>query len=150
MALGMLHERLQRRFEGKNTMMMPVPAILPHQLPQPDPVEPSASRQSQGTPAPTSATNKRKRQQDDEGRSRFTNQAFGYESPFNGIPSQGPIWQPVLEYTGPDFGFDSDQFNSEDDWQGLLAQGLAQDSSGLYSTSMWQAYVQGVGDNWNF
>lgn len=60
------------------------------------------------------------------------------------------FWQPVLEYTGPDFGFDSTVM----DGYGLEQQGLLQNfdigAGGLYSSDMWEAYLQGAGDNLNF
>ena len=61
--------------------------------------------------------------------------------------SYGGVWQPVLEYTGPDFGFDAYQFDHQDAWQGFLAQGLTSESlSLLYDDAGWNSYVQSFGD----
>lgn len=65
----------------------------------------------------------------------------------------GPnFWQPVLEYTGPDFGFDSSVMDSYgmDQQGGTILQTLDLGAGGLYSNDMWEAYLQGAGDNLNF
>ncbi len=60
------------------------------------------------------------------------------------------IWQPVLEYTGPDFGFDTYQFGRQDAWQEFLAQGLNPGLSGLlFDNAGWDSYVQNFGDRLN-
>lgn len=76
------------------------------------------------------------------------------------MPGSGNFWQPVLEYTGPDFGFDSsimDGYRMEQQNQqqgqvggGALLPTLDIGAGGLYSDEMWEAYLQGVGDNLNF
>lgn len=53
------------------------------------------------------------------------------------------VWQPVLEYTGPDFGFDAYQFSREDAWQDFLTQGLNPGLSDLlFDSDGWNSYVQ--------
>ncbi|KAM3514521.1 hypothetical protein MY11210_001864 [Beauveria gryllotalpidicola] len=57
------------------------------------------------------------------------------------------MWQPVLEYTGPDFGFDANQFCRQDAWQEFLAQGLNPGLSGLlFENSGWDSYVKTFGN----
>ncbi|PMB64923.1 hypothetical protein BM221_009110 [Beauveria bassiana] len=57
------------------------------------------------------------------------------------------MWQPVLEYTGPDFGFDANQFCRQDAWQEFLAQGLNPGLSGLlFENAGWDSYVKTFGD----
>ncbi|OAA57265.1 Transcription factor [Cordyceps fumosorosea ARSEF 2679] len=57
------------------------------------------------------------------------------------------IWQPVLEYTGPDFGFDANQFCRQDAWQEFLVQGLNPGLSGLlFDDAGWDSYVKTFGD----
>lgn len=64
--------------------------------------------------------------------------------------SESQIWQPVLEYTGPDFGFDSNQLADRGEWQGLLNQNFNAESGGLFDIAGWDAYVQSFGDRLNF
>ncbi|EGX87872.1 fungal specific transcription factor, putative [Cordyceps militaris CM01] len=57
------------------------------------------------------------------------------------------MWQPVLEYTGPDFGFDANPFCRQDAWQEFLVQGLNPGLSGLlYDNTGWDSYVKTFGD----
>lgn len=65
-------------------------------------------------------------------------------------PFYPEIWQPVLEYTGPDLGFDTYQFGRQDAWQEFLAQGLNPGLSGLlFDNAGWDSYVQTFGDRLN-
>lgn len=45
---------------------------------------------------------------------------------------------PVVEYTGPDFGFDAPQLGGE-----FLADPLDPDMGGLFSNAGWDAYLHG-------
>ncbi|OAA36329.1 Transcription factor [Beauveria brongniartii RCEF 3172] len=64
----------------------------------------------------------------------------------SGLPASY-MWQPVLEYTGPDFGFDANQFCRQDAWQEFLAQGLNPGLSGLlFENAGWDSYVKTFGD----
>ncbi|OAR05951.1 hypothetical protein LLEC1_01407 [Akanthomyces lecanii] len=57
------------------------------------------------------------------------------------------MWQPVLEYTGPDFGFDTNQFCRQGAWQEFLVQGLNPGLSGLlFDNAGWDSYVKIFGD----
>lgn len=57
------------------------------------------------------------------------------------------MWQPVLEYTGPDFGFDTNQFCRQGAWQEFLEQGLNPGLSGvLFDNAGWDSYVKIFGD----
>lgn len=59
-------------------------------------------------------------------------------------------WQPVLEYTGPDFGFDATQVASGD-WQPSLDSNMPTEPPGiLFSNPGFDAYVQYFGNNLNF
>lgn len=76
----------------------------------------------------------------------------------NQIRAQGPsnlpnpdlqqpqLWQPVLEYRGPDFGFDSNYLADAGDWQTLLDQNVDVSSGGLFDEAGWDAYIQGFED----
>ncbi len=59
-------------------------------------------------------------------------------------------WQPVLEYNGPDFGFDADQLDVCGGWGLPLVQNLNPDSSLLLNNAGFDAYVQQFGDRLNF
>ncbi len=62
-------------------------------------------------------------------------------------PDSSYMWQPVLEYTGPDFGFDANQFCRQDAWQEFLAQGVNPALSGLLFDNVdWDSYVKTFGD----
>lgn len=59
-------------------------------------------------------------------------------------------WQPVLEYTGPDFGFDAAQV-ANGDWQTSIDPSMPMESTGtLFSNPSFDAYVQYFGNNLNF
>ncbi|KAL7787941.1 fungal-specific transcription factor domain-containing protein [Trichoderma ceciliae] len=61
-----------------------------------------------------------------------------------------PSFQPVLEYTGPDFGFDADQFSQQGEWERFLSENMNPESSGLlFSSAGWDTYVQNLGDRLN-
>lgn len=47
---------------------------------------------------------------------------------------------PVVEYTGPDFGFDASRLGGE-----FLVDPLDPDMAGLFSNAGWDAYLQGFG-----
>ncbi|KAB5511697.1 fungal-specific transcription factor [Coniochaeta sp. 2T2.1] len=59
-------------------------------------------------------------------------------------------WQPVLEYTGPDFGFDADLFASHGEWNAAFVPNLDPASGQLFSNAGFDAYVQHFGDRLNF
>ena len=60
-------------------------------------------------------------------------------------------WQPVLEYTGPDFGFDAEQFASTGEWHAALDPNMNTGPSGvLFNNAAFDAYVQYFGSNLNF
>ena len=59
---------------------------------------------------------------------------------------QPQLWQPVLEYRGPDFGFDSNYLADAEDWQTLLDQNVDIGSGGLFDGAEWDAYMQGFED----
>jgi hypothetical protein len=52
----------------------------------------------------------------------------------------------VLEYRGPDFGFDSNYLADAEDWQTLLDQNVDVSSGGLFDGAGWDAYIQGFED----
>lgn len=61
-----------------------------------------------------------------------------------------PSFQPVLEYTGPDFGFDADQFSQQGEWERFLSENMNPESSGLlFNNAGWETYVQNLGDRLN-
>ncbi|KAJ9157935.1 putative Fungal specific transcription factor [Pleurostoma richardsiae] len=60
-------------------------------------------------------------------------------------------WQPVLEYTGPDFGFDTDLFASRGGSQAAVPQPLNQEQPVLLFDNLgFETYVQHFGDRLNF
>lgn len=62
-------------------------------------------------------------------------------------PDASYMWQPVLEYTGPDFGFDTNHFCHQGAWQEFLVQGLNPGLSGLlFDNAGWDSYVKIFGD----
>lgn len=99
-------------------------------------------------------------------RPRLNGEGVPLESqpPTQALPSYDPFpsmamtpganfWQPVLEYTGPDFGFDSSIVNAygvEQEQGGIALPACDIGAGGLYSDEMWEAYLQGAGDNLNF
>lgn len=61
-----------------------------------------------------------------------------------------PSFQPVLEYTGPDFGFDADQFSQQGEWERFLSENMNPESSGLLFNNVgWDNYVQNLEDRLN-
>jgi hypothetical protein len=65
-------------------------------------------------------------------------------------PSSGfQDWQTVLEYNGPDFGFDAEQFAGHGEWQAAPAPNL-DPALGVSSNVGFEAYVQHFGDRLNF
>ncbi|KAM0460612.1 hypothetical protein ACHAPV_004889 [Trichoderma viride] len=61
-----------------------------------------------------------------------------------------PSFQPVLEYTGPDFGFDADQFSQQGEWERFLSENMNPESSGLLFNNIgWDNYVQNLEDRLN-
>ncbi|PNP49374.1 hypothetical protein THARTR1_09696 [Trichoderma harzianum] len=61
-----------------------------------------------------------------------------------------PSFQPVLEYTGPDFGFDADQFSQQGEWERFLSENMNPESSGLlFNNAGWDTYFQNMGDRLN-
>lgn len=61
-----------------------------------------------------------------------------------------PSFQPVLEYTGPDFGFDADQFSQQGEWERFLSENMNAESSGLlFNNAGWDTYFQNMGDRLN-
>ncbi|KAL6856660.1 fungal-specific transcription factor domain-containing protein [Trichoderma novae-zelandiae] len=61
-----------------------------------------------------------------------------------------PSFQPVLEYTGPDFGFDADQLSQQGEWEQFLSENMNPESSGLLFNNVgWDTYVQNLGDRLN-
>jgi hypothetical protein len=57
-----------------------------------------------------------------------------------------PSFQPVLEYTGPDFGFDADQFSQQGEWERFLSENMNPESSGLlFNNAGWETYLQNIG-----
>ncbi|KAL7815896.1 fungal-specific transcription factor domain-containing protein [Trichoderma aethiopicum] len=61
-----------------------------------------------------------------------------------------PSFQPVLEYTGPDFGFDADQLSQQGEWERFLSENMNPESSGLLFNNVgWDSYVQNLGDRLN-
>ena len=59
---------------------------------------------------------------------------------------QPPIWQPVIEYQGPDFGFDSMQLADSGVWSDLVDTAQPE----LFDVSGWEAYCQTLGERLNF
>lgn len=59
-------------------------------------------------------------------------------------------WQPVLEYTGPDFGFDTTAFGGGGSLDPNFLQSTGPEFGGLFDHDMWEAYIQGAGDFHNF
>lgn len=109
-------------------------------------VYPSHSSAAEGTPS-----NKRQRM-NGEAATYLQRQSYSQGPNFSFGPdmSESQIWQPVLEYTGPDFGFDSNQLADRGEWQGLLNQNFNAESGGLFDIAGWDAYVQSFGDRLNF
>jgi len=75
---------------------------------------------------------------------------LGYQETVVGPWSGLQDWQPVLEYTGPDFGFDADQFSNGGEWQAAAVPNLDAPSGTLFSNAGFEAYVQTFGDRLNF
>lgn len=60
-------------------------------------------------------------------------------------------WQPILEYLGPDFGFDANQTHATSDLLGLNSQNPNSDSTGLLFEDMgWDSYVRNLETHLNF
>lgn len=56
----------------------------------------------------------------------------------------------MLEYTGPDFGFDAEDFASSGEWQAALGPSSMDPTPGLlFSNAGFDAYVQQFGDRLN-
>lgn len=63
----------------------------------------------------------------------------------NGHYSEFAGQHPVLEYAGPDFGFDSASATAYQ-WDGLVSQGLDMESSAqLFNSTEWDVYMQSLG-----
>ncbi|PNY18341.1 Uncharacterized protein TCAP_07545 [Tolypocladium capitatum] len=58
-----------------------------------------------------------------------------------------PYWQPVLEYTGPDFGFDTSQFAHQGDFQDFPSASFT--PGPLDNLDGWDAYVQTFGNHFS-
>ncbi|KAL1874751.1 hypothetical protein VTK73DRAFT_228 [Phialemonium thermophilum] len=67
-------------------------------------------------------------------------------------PSITPLWQPVLEYMGPDFGYDAAYMAGRYEAQHFPFQNAdAPESVGLLFNDVgWDAYVQNIGDRLSF
>lgn len=91
-----------------------------------------------------SVGNKRRRQTRDTER----NSANQDMVPSDTGPSVAPSRHPVLEYSGPDFGFDSASATTyQGGWENLLSQNINLDSSGqLFYNAEWDVYMQNFGD----
>jgi hypothetical protein len=59
------------------------------------------------------------------------------------------LWQPVLQYRGPDFGFDSSQLATN--WRGSELPNMngLSEPAGLYDLAGWDAYMQNWGNSFN-
>ncbi|OIW32829.1 putative fungal-specific transcription factor, partial [Coniochaeta ligniaria NRRL 30616] len=65
-------------------------------------------------------------------------------------PSSGfQDWQTVLEYTGPEFGFDTEQFAGHGEWPAAAPAPILDPALGLSSNVGFEAYVQHFGDRLN-
>ncbi|KND93720.1 hypothetical protein TOPH_01894 [Tolypocladium ophioglossoides CBS 100239] len=75
------------------------------------------------------------------------NQTHQWQAPVAPDAPGIPYWQPVLEYTGPDFGFDTSQFAHQDGFQDFpsanFTPGLLDNYDG------WDAYVQSFGNHFS-
>ena len=87
---------------------------------------------------------KRRRVQSDTApvRHQFQNPNDG--SGLSLIPTDVQNWQPILQYIGPDFGFDADIFTYEG--EGFANQEL---NGELFNTIGWDTYMHGFGDRFN-
>jgi hypothetical protein len=66
------------------------------------------------------------------------------ESMVNENISSAQSWAPVLEYTGPDFGFDAAQFGSAGGTEAFLDQGTNFDISDLFGDAGSSGFTQGL------
>ncbi|KAH8174492.1 fungal specific transcription factor domain-containing protein [Sarocladium implicatum] len=107
-----------------------------------------------GSPSPRSDTtprNKRRRTHSHlEPSPQCQPQTRSSHSDMVSDPMDYHLWQPVLQYRGPDFGFDSSQMAPQGEWLGLLNNNIPSESAGLYDLSGWDAYMQSWGNNFNF
>lgn len=98
----------------------------------------SGSRPDTNT-EPNERSAKRQRLQDD---TRVQPPSQHY-APISGVaPDTFPMGDlmPVVEYTGPDFGFDAPRLQGE-----FFSDPLDPDMAGLFSNTGWDAYLQGFG-----
>ena len=67
-------------------------------------------------------------------------------------PPMDVQWQPILEYLGPDFGFDANKsYNGVLDSAGSFTQNSSHDSMGLLFEDVgWDWYVQNLESHLNF
>lgn len=61
------------------------------------------------------------------------------------------LWQPVLPYIGPDFGFDAEMLGAGGSLSGpgFDAVGSNADPGALFNTLAWDAYMNGLEDRYN-
>lgn len=151
-ALKLFLDKLKSRFDGDTSSPeTPLPCVLSSDMPKNVPNTPIVRKSAEGFQAASmnegTATKRRRLHSETISNS---NQARSQDlAAFNGAATSHPyIWQPVLEYMGPDFGFDYDVVEGHIRLDGSVDQarnpGL---SAGLYSDDMWEAYVQGVGNH---
>lgn len=61
-----------------------------------------------------------------------------------------PDWMPVLEYTGPDFGFDTTSFDIDEMRDESLSHQASTEFPGFFSNTEWNAYMNTFDGRFNF
>ncbi|CAM1501333.1 Fc.00g104950.m01.CDS01 [Cosmosporella sp. VM-42] len=94
-------------------------------------------------------SNKRRRVQNDiiPSQNQFQNLNDGSGLSLN--PSDIQNWQPILQYIGPDFGFDADIFTCQGGSNGFPNQELNGEPGVLFNNLGWDTYMDGFGDRFN-
>lgn len=150
-ALKTLLERLRLRHSGGHRNLSPTRPYRVDEDESEDAVGAPPSYPKSTMPSEEPQSNKRRRTNGDLGAYTQHHSYSQRQSLPLGVDMFEPQnWQPVLEYTGPDFGFDADQLAERGEWQGLLNQNLNGESGGLFDGAGWDAYLQSFGERLNY
>ncbi|KAI1503271.1 fungal-specific transcription factor domain-containing protein [Biscogniauxia marginata] len=138
-ALKALLDKLTTQFHGEIPDSISKPTLLrPVEDGQDQPIVTESSINT-NPDTPGMRTGKRRRLQSDTRDNFFTDEAFGART--NTSSSSFHNSMPVLEYTGPDFGFDAARSHD----QGTIPQNLCNHQlnidSGLFSDASWDLYI---------
>ncbi|POR33798.1 Uncharacterized protein TPAR_05979 [Tolypocladium paradoxum] len=103
--------------------------------------------QAAGTAGAREANSSKRRRHHGDAHGPLPSQTHQWQAPVALDAPGTPYWQPVLEYTGPDFGFDTSQFAHQDGLQDFPPANLTPGPLDNYNG--WDAYVQSFGNHFS-